>query len=197
MDCPLILPSRNRPLVLCPLVLSGRINFVSFSTTWIFCFPKIPMKYSKNGQKFAMSKNTSNMLFEPCWTLCKKPHLSTWSRSRYTFFWMTRYFGKILILSICLYARSTATPPFPHTHTYTHTHIHTHTLHSLIYQLTKSLTLSLIHSLIHSFSLSFFHLLTRPFTCSLTHSLVLLLIHSFKCRVFHSRKFSGGGDKIR
>ena len=72
-------------------VLSGRINFVSFSTTWIFCFPKIPMKYSKNGQKFAMSKNTSNMLFKTCWTLCKKPHLSTWSRSRYTFFWMTRY----------------------------------------------------------------------------------------------------------
>ena len=73
-------------------VLSGRINFVSFSTTWIFCFPKIPMKYSKNGQKFAMSKNTSNMLFKTCWTLCKKPHLSTWSRSRYTFFWMTRYY---------------------------------------------------------------------------------------------------------
>ena len=27
-------------------------------------FPKISMKYSKNGQKFATSKNTSNMLFE-------------------------------------------------------------------------------------------------------------------------------------
>ena len=77
-------------------VLSGRINFVSFSTTWIFCFPKIPMKYSKNGQKFAMSKNTSNMLFKTCWTLCKKPHLSTWSRSRYTFFWMTRYLRKFM-----------------------------------------------------------------------------------------------------
>ena len=38
-----------------------------------------------------MSKNTSNMLFETCWTPCKKPHFSTWSRSRYTFFWMTRY----------------------------------------------------------------------------------------------------------
>ena len=75
-------------------VLSGRIKFVSFSTTWIFCYPKIPMKYSKNGQKFAMSKNTSNMLFRTCWTLCKKPHLSTWSRSRYTFFWMTRYQGR-------------------------------------------------------------------------------------------------------
>ena len=72
-------------------VLSGRINSVSFSTTWIFCFPKIPIKYSKKCQKFAMSKNISNMLFKTCWTLCKKPHLSTWSRSRYTFFWMTRY----------------------------------------------------------------------------------------------------------
>ena len=72
-------------------ILSGRINFVPFLTTWKNCFPKIPMKYSKNGQKFAMSKNTSNMLFETCWTLCKKPHYSTWSRSRYTFFWMTRY----------------------------------------------------------------------------------------------------------
>ena len=38
-----------------------------------------------------MSKNTSNMLFETCWIPCKKPHFSTWSRSRYTFFWMTRY----------------------------------------------------------------------------------------------------------
>ena len=38
---------------------SIRINFVTFSTTKIF-FPKIPMKYSKNGQKFAMSKNISN-----------------------------------------------------------------------------------------------------------------------------------------
>jgi len=55
-------------------------------------FSKIPMKYSKNGQKYTMSKNTSNMLFETCWTLCKKPHFSTQSRSRYTFFWMTRYF---------------------------------------------------------------------------------------------------------
>ena len=49
------------------------------------------MKCSKNGQKFAMSKNTSNILFKTCWTLCKKPHFSTWSRLRYTFFWMTRY----------------------------------------------------------------------------------------------------------
>ena len=41
-----------------------------------------------------MSKNTSNMFFETCWTLCKKPHFSTWSRSRYTFFWMTRYLSQ-------------------------------------------------------------------------------------------------------
>ena len=49
------------------------------------------MKYSKNGQKFAMSKNASNMLFETCWTPCKKPHFSMRSRLWYTFFWMTRY----------------------------------------------------------------------------------------------------------
>ena len=71
--------------------LSGRINFVPFSTTSKKFFPKIPMKYSKNGQKFAMSKNASNMLFETCWTTCKKPQFSTRSRSWYTFFWMTRY----------------------------------------------------------------------------------------------------------
>ena len=47
-------------------VLSGKINLVPFSTTANFCFPKIPKKYSKNGQKFAMFKNTSNMLFKTC-----------------------------------------------------------------------------------------------------------------------------------
>ena len=72
-------------------ILSGRINFVPFSTTSNFCFPKIPMKYSKNGQKFAMSKNPSNMLFNTCWTPCKKPHVSTRSRSWYTFFLITPY----------------------------------------------------------------------------------------------------------
>ena len=72
-------------------VLSGGMNFVPFEITSKKFFTKIPMKCSKNGQKFAMSKNTSNMLFETCWTPCKKPHFSTWSRSRYTFFWMTRY----------------------------------------------------------------------------------------------------------
>ena len=54
------------------------------------------MKYSKNGQKFAMSKNASDVLFGTCWTLCKKPHVSKWSRSRYTFFWMTRYQMRLL-----------------------------------------------------------------------------------------------------
>ena len=49
------------------------------------------MKYSKNGQNFAMSKNALNVLIVTCWTLCKKPHFTRWSGSRYTFFWMTRY----------------------------------------------------------------------------------------------------------
>ena len=72
-------------------VLSGGMNFVPFEITSKKFFSKIPMKCSKNGQKFAMSKNTSNMLFETCWTPCKKPHFSTWSRSWYTFFWITPY----------------------------------------------------------------------------------------------------------
>ena len=75
-------------------VLSGRINFVPFLTTWNFCFPKIPMKFSKKGQKFAMSKDTSIKLFKTCWTPCKKPHFFTWSRSWYTFFLITRYLYK-------------------------------------------------------------------------------------------------------
>ena len=68
------------------------MNFVPFEITSKNFFSKISMKCSKNGQKIAMSKNTSNMLFETCWTSCKKPHFSMWSRSRNTFFWMTRYF---------------------------------------------------------------------------------------------------------
>ena len=90
-------------------VLSGRINSIPFSTTSNFCFPKILMKYRRNGQNFAMSKNTSNMLFKTCWTTCKKPHFSTWSRSRYTFFWMTRY-------HVCLISLTNPpqqTPPTP------------------------------------------------------------------------------------
>ena len=53
------------------LVLSGGINLVPFWTT-SKKKSKIPMKYSKNGQIFVTSKNTSNMLFETC----KKPHFS-------------------------------------------------------------------------------------------------------------------------
>ena len=76
----------------CPLpVLSVRINFNSFSTTLKIYAPKVPMKYSKNNQNFAMSKITIDVLFETCWTPCKKPHISSWSRTRFTFFWSTLY----------------------------------------------------------------------------------------------------------
>ena len=71
--------------------LLGRIDFIPFSTTSNLAFSKIPMKYIKNGQKISMSKNPSNMLFNTCWTPCKKPHVSTRSRSWYTFFWITPY----------------------------------------------------------------------------------------------------------
>ena len=71
----------------CPMPdLSGRINFDPFSKTWNFFALKIPMKYSKNGQNFAMSKNALNVLIVTCWTQCKKPHLTRWSSSWYTFF---------------------------------------------------------------------------------------------------------------
>ena len=39
--------------------------------------PKIPMKYSKTDQNFAVSKNAINKIFETCKTPCNKPHLST------------------------------------------------------------------------------------------------------------------------
>ena len=45
-------------------VLSDRINFDSFLTTWKIYAPKIPMKYSKKGQNFAMSNITVDMLFD-------------------------------------------------------------------------------------------------------------------------------------
>ena len=49
----------------CPiLVLSDRINFDSFLKTLKIHAPKIPMKYSKKGQNFAMSIITINVLFE-------------------------------------------------------------------------------------------------------------------------------------
>ena len=49
------------------------------------------MKYSKISQNFAMSIFTVDVFFETCWTPCKKPHLSSWSRKRFTFFWSTPY----------------------------------------------------------------------------------------------------------
>ena len=73
-------------------VLSGRTNFDPFLKTWKFFTPKFPMKYSKNGQNFTTPKNTWNVIFETCWTPCKKPHFSVWPRSRKTFFWLTPYF---------------------------------------------------------------------------------------------------------
>ena len=72
-------------------VLSGRTNFDPFLKTWKFFTPKFPMKYSKNGQNFTTPKNTWNVIFETCWTPCKKPHFSMWPRSRNTFFWLTPY----------------------------------------------------------------------------------------------------------
>ena len=47
-------------------VLSDKINFDSFLTTLKIYAPKIPMKYSKKGQNFAMSNITINVLFETC-----------------------------------------------------------------------------------------------------------------------------------
>ena len=57
------------------------------------------MKYSKNGQNFALSKNTSDMLFKT-W---KKLHFSTWSRSSYTFFLITPYIVVLIIGSVVLH----------------------------------------------------------------------------------------------
>ena len=45
-------------------VLSDRINFYSLLTTLKIYAPKIPMKYSKKGQNFAMSNITVDVLFE-------------------------------------------------------------------------------------------------------------------------------------
>ena len=39
-----------------------------------------------------MSIITIDVLFETCWTPCKKPHLSSWSRTRFTFFWSPHIF---------------------------------------------------------------------------------------------------------
>ena len=76
----------------CPMpVPSDKINFDSFLKTLKIYAPKIPMKYSQKGQNFAMSNITIDVLFEICWTPYKKPHLSSWSRTRFTFFWSTPY----------------------------------------------------------------------------------------------------------
>ena len=45
-------------------VLSDTIKFDSFLKTLKIYAPKIPMKYSKKGQNFAMSNITIDMLFE-------------------------------------------------------------------------------------------------------------------------------------
>ena len=47
-------------------------QFCSIFNNFKNFFTKIPMKYSKNGQKFAMSKNPSNMLINTCWSHAKK-----------------------------------------------------------------------------------------------------------------------------
>ena len=82
----------------CPMPdLSGRINFDPFSKTWNFFALEIPMKYSKNGKNFAMSKNTSNVLIVTCWTLCT----SLGGLVHDTLFWRTHYSHFLPILS-CL-----------------------------------------------------------------------------------------------
>ena len=75
-------------------VLSGRTSFESFLKTWNIFTPKFPMKCSKNVQNFVTPKNTLNVIFETCWTPCKKPHFSMWPRSRNTFFGLTPYLSK-------------------------------------------------------------------------------------------------------
>ena len=54
-------------LLECPMpVLSDQIKFDSFSTTLKIYAPKIPMKYSKKCQNFAISNFTTDVLFETC-----------------------------------------------------------------------------------------------------------------------------------
>ena len=45
-------------------VLSDRINFDSILKTLKIYAPKIPMKYSKKSQNFAMSNFTTDVFFE-------------------------------------------------------------------------------------------------------------------------------------
>ena len=59
--------NNNMLFLECPKsVLSVRINFDSFSTTLKIYAPKIPMKYSKKCQNFAISNFTIDVLFETC-----------------------------------------------------------------------------------------------------------------------------------
>ena len=58
------------------------------------------MKDSKKGQNFVMSIVIMDVLFETPWTPCKKQHFSSWSRTRFTFFWSTLYISELLMVVI-------------------------------------------------------------------------------------------------
>ena len=75
-------------------ILSNKIVFLYYTLLqfW-FIFNNFKNLCSKNLheiqqkiQNFAMSKITIDVLFETCWTPCKKPHVSSWSRTKFTFF---------------------------------------------------------------------------------------------------------------
>ena len=59
----------------------------------LFIFENSRPKNSNEVQQksFAMSKSTIKVSFETCWALCKKPHIFSWSRSKFTFFGSTLY----------------------------------------------------------------------------------------------------------
>ena len=67
-------------------VLSGRINFVPFSTTSKKIFQKFLWITAKMVKNLQCQKTLKMCYIGTYWTPCKKPHVSTWSRSRYTFF---------------------------------------------------------------------------------------------------------------
>ena len=72
-------------LTWCMPVLSYGTKFELISITSKIFTPKIPMKYSKNGQNFITFGNTWNVSFETCWTPCRKSHFSKWPGSNNTF----------------------------------------------------------------------------------------------------------------
>ena len=72
-----------------------RINFAPNSTYSKNYFLKIPMKYSKNCQKSAMSKNTSNM-FKYAKHHAKN-HTSLSTLDHDTLFLITRYYPYLFI----------------------------------------------------------------------------------------------------